>query len=68
MIKLRKTESAESLLARINKAELEIKNAHHFDHVLVNKDLDDSFRTAQELLDNYMNEKDNSESLKNNRD
>ncbi|NNM16074.1 MAG: guanylate kinase [Bacteroidia bacterium] len=52
----RKTESAESLLTRISKAEQEIEHAFHFDHVLVNKDLDKSFATAQELLDEYLNE------------
>ena len=60
-LKVRKTESAESLLIRINKAEHEIEHAFHFDHVLVNKNLDDSFRTAQELLDNYINEKSKAE-------
>ena len=55
-LKRRKTESAESLLARISKAEQEIEHAYHFDHVLVNKNLEESFATAQKLLDEYISE------------
>ena len=60
-LKKRKTESAESLLTRINKAKHEIEHAYHFDHVLVNKDLDESYKTAQDLLNNYINEKNKTE-------
>ena len=56
----RKTESSESLLTRINKAEHEMEHAHHFDHVLINDELEESYRKAQDLLDDYISEKNNS--------
>ncbi len=50
----RKTETAESLEKRINKAEQEIAFAGQFDHVVVNDILEDAILEAEKLLRNFI--------------
>ena len=46
----RGTETAESLAARVNKAAYEISFKHHFNHVIVNDDLEKACKTAEDLI------------------
>lgn len=46
----RGTETAESLQARVNKASYEISFKHHFDHIIVNDDLDRACKEAEKLI------------------
>lgn len=46
----RGTETTESLAARVNKAAYEISFKHHFNHIIVNDDLDKACKTAEELI------------------
>ena len=50
----RKTETAESLAKRINKAEHEIAYAVQFDYVVVNDRLEDAIHEAEKLLKNFL--------------
>lgn len=46
----RGTETAESLQARVNKASYEISFKHHFDHIIVNDNLDRACKEAEKLI------------------
>ena len=50
----RKTETAESLAKRIDKAEQEIGYAAQFDRVVVNDRLEDAIHEAEKLLKNFL--------------
>jgi len=50
----RGTETAESLQARVNKASFEISFKQHFDHTIVNDDLEKACRQAIELVTAFM--------------
>lgn len=52
----RGTESAESLMARINKASYEISFNHSFDKVLVNDDLEKAKKQAEEIVRNFIDD------------
>jgi guanylate kinase len=53
-LKARETETAESLQARIEKAEHELTYASRFDHVLINDDKEKAFKEAQLLIDDFL--------------
>ena len=50
----RGTETAESLQARVNKAAYEISFKQHFDHVIVNDNLEKACRQAIELVNAFL--------------
>lgn len=51
----RGTETEESLAARVNKASYELSFKDHFDHNIINKDLDTACAEAERLIINYLN-------------
>ena len=55
-LRMRGTESEESLQKRLKKVKEEMEYAPFFDHVLVNDDLQTSFDKAQVLLDAFLEE------------
>ena len=55
-LRMRGTESEESLQKRLKKVKEEMEYAPFFDHVLVNDDLQTSFDKAQVLLDDFLEE------------
>lgn len=46
----RGTETEESLQTRVNKAEYEMSFSHHFDHLIVNDDLQEACEEAEKLI------------------
>lgn len=50
----RGTESAESLAARVNKASYEIGFKHHFDHVIINDQLEKACQEAASLIGSFL--------------
>jgi guanylate kinase len=54
----RNTESKESLHERISKAEHELSFAEKFDVILINDDLKTTLHQAEDLITNYINQKD----------
>src|SRR5205085_988159 len=50
----RGTETPESLQARVNKASFEISFKQHFDHIIVNDNLDNACRQAIELVSGFI--------------
>ncbi|WP_346237405.1 guanylate kinase [Niabella insulamsoli] len=46
----RGTETEESLQTRVNKAEYEMSFSHHFDHIVVNDDLQEACEEAEKLI------------------
>ncbi|KYP15613.1 guanylate kinase [Flavihumibacter sp. CACIAM 22H1] len=50
----RGTETAESLQARVNKASYEIGFKHHFNHVIVNDELEKACREAEQLILDFL--------------
>lgn len=50
----RGTETAESLMTRLNKASYELSFKDHFDHVIVNKDLAEACRQAEALILSFL--------------
>jgi guanylate kinase len=50
----RGTESPESLYARVNKASYEMSFKHHFDRIIVNKELDLACREADEAIKSFL--------------
>lgn len=50
----RGTESPETLAERMNKAEFELSFAHHFDHTIVNDDLEIASKTLIDIVGNYL--------------
>lgn len=53
----RGTETPESLRDRVNKAAYEISFKHHFDHCIVNDNLDRACQQAEEIVVGFMNKK-----------
>jgi guanylate kinase len=53
----RGTETPESLRDRVNKAAYEISFKHHFDHCIVNDNLDRACQQAEEIVVAFMNKK-----------
>lgn len=51
----RGTETEESLQTRINKAEYEMSFSHHFDHIVVNDDLQEACEEAEKLVSEFLN-------------
>ena len=51
----RGTETEESLAARVNKASYELSFKDHFDHNIINKELDTACAEAERLIINYLN-------------
>jgi len=51
----RGTESEESLQARISKASYELSFRHHFDHIIVNDQLDKACREAEKITGDFLN-------------
>jgi guanylate kinase len=54
-LKLRETETPESIARRIGKAEKEMAYASQFDYVLLNDDLDKACLEAENLVSNFLN-------------
>ncbi len=50
----RQTDSHESITQRVQKAAQELSYEHRFDQVIVNDDLEESFRHAQKLYDSFV--------------
>ncbi len=50
----RGTETEESLQTRVNKAEYEMSFAHHFNHVVVNDDLQEACEEAEALVSDFL--------------
>ncbi len=53
-LKLRETETPESIARRIGKAEKELKTADQFDKILVNEKLDVAFAGAEKLVKDFL--------------
>ena len=60
-LKKRKTESDEKINMRIAKASIEMATAPQFDHIIVNDQLDNAIREAEELISNFISEENHSE-------
>jgi guanylate kinase len=56
-LKLRKTETPESIARRMGKAEQELKMAKYFDKILHNHDLDQALNDAEEMVREFLAEK-----------
>ncbi len=56
-LKARKTETEESLLKRVSKAEYEMKFKDDFDQVLLNEKLDIAFQKAELLVETFLSKK-----------
>lgn len=54
-LKSRETETPESIARRIGKAEKEMAYATQFDYVLLNDDLEKSYREAENVVSNFLN-------------
>ncbi len=50
----RGTETAESLQARLNKSAYELSFHDHFDHIIINDDLDKACEKAKQIVENFM--------------
>lgn len=50
----RGTETSESLQARINKASYEMSFKHHFDHIIVNDNLEKACKVAEKLILDFL--------------
>lgn len=50
----RGTETEESLQTRVNKAEYEMSFSHHFNHTIVNDDLQEACEEAEKLITNFL--------------
>lgn len=50
----RGTESADSINTRVNKASYELSFAHHFDHVIVNDDLNKACKEAEQIVKAFL--------------
>ena len=50
----RNTESSESLQKRVDRAVMEMKEEVNFDEVMINHDLNEALRSAEELTDNFL--------------
>lgn len=53
-LKSRATETQEDLKNRLEKAEQELKYSQFFDKVIVNKDLDESLKEAQNMVEKFL--------------
>lgn len=53
-LKFRNTESSESIARRIAKAEKELKTAELFDKFILNENLEDAFKKAEELITEFL--------------
>ena len=53
----RGTETPASIAARLNKASFEMSFKHHFDHIIVNKDLDLACKQAELLVGEFLKDK-----------
>ena len=53
-LKSRATETQSDLMNRLKKAELELTYHNHFDKVIINKDLGESLREAQNLVEKFI--------------
>lgn len=53
-LKLRETETPESIARRIGKAEKELKTADQFDKILVNEHLETAFKGAEKLVEDFL--------------
>ena len=53
-LKLRETETPESIARRIGKAETELKTAPRFDEILLNEDISIAFYEAEKLVENFL--------------
>ncbi len=51
---MRGTETPESLKERVDKAAEEIKYAHHFDHVIINDQLEIACQKAKTIIENFI--------------
>lgn len=50
----RGTESEKALEMRLDRARMELEMADHFDHVVVNDDLDKAYRRVRKLVESFM--------------
>lgn len=50
----RATDSAEKIKERVDKAHIEMQDAPHFDHIIVNDDLEAAKRETIELVNNFL--------------
>jgi len=53
-LEMRGTETAETLHARVNKAAYEISFKHHFDKIIVNKELEEACREAALIVQSFL--------------
>ncbi len=52
----RGTETEESLQTRVSKAEYEMSFSHHFDHIIVNDDLQEACEEAEKLIRDFLHQ------------
>jgi len=50
----RGTETEESLQTRVNKAEYEMSFSHHFNHIVVNDDLQEACDETEKLIRDFL--------------
>ncbi|MFY7652250.1 MAG: guanylate kinase [Chitinophagaceae bacterium] len=53
-LSLRGTETAESIATRVNKASYELSFSHHFNHVIVNNDLNKACEETATIIKNFV--------------
>ena len=53
-LRSRNTDSPESIVKRVRKAKMEISYANRFDHIIVNEELTDALKSADELISNFL--------------
>ena len=53
-LKQRETETTESILRRIGKAEKELKTSHQFDRIILNDDLPKALKEAELIIKNFL--------------
>ena len=56
-LRSRGTETPESIQARLNKASFELSFKHHFDHIIVNKDLNLASQQAEIVVGEFLKQK-----------
>jgi len=54
-LKKRQTETEDKINMRVAKASIEMATAPQFDHILINNELDEALRNAEELVKSFLN-------------
>jgi guanylate kinase len=55
-LKLRKTETEESIAKRVRKAKMELAYAKKFEHIVTNDNLENALKEADQLVSNFLNQ------------